>query len=436
MSLQYVPRLTGVVWISLVLAAVGLATLDPVLIVGATIPLWFLGYAAVAGAGELDLRIERTADAHATEPGEALSVTLRVTNTGADPLPDLRVVDGVPEPVPVIEGTPRGCFALGPGESGEIEYVVSARRGEYAFDEVTVRTRNLVGTAVETISVVAEGADELTCELPVESVPDAEQTSQKSGRVAASDGGSGTEFYSVREYERGDPIRSIDWRRYARTDELTTIEYRAERAVMAAVLVDARPSTYVSSSSGEPTGAALSAYAADRTIKRLAADRIPISLLPLTDPDLGEGGSGHIETIGPGYDEATLHKAAERLDTIKSDDRYMSRLFRTGGSAAPVTVARRLAETLPTHSHVLLFTPAIDEFPTELASALHRQGYDVTVVTPDIIEPDEPARRLESVRRQQRLTAARVAGSSVVDWDTDRPLATAIGRAITGGEPR
>ena len=427
-TVERVPRLSGGVWIALGLASVGIATREPVLVVAATVPLWFLAYGALTGMGTVELAVERECAGTATRPGERVPVTLTVENVGDDPISDLRIVDGVPTDLAVVDGSPRTCVALGPGERATIEYEIAAQRGTHRFEDPRVRVRNLVGTVVETGTIETAGADEITCELPVESVPLDERTALRAGRVPSDDGGSGIEFHAVREYQRGDPVRYIDWRRYARTGELTTVEYRDERATLAGVVVDARPEMYVAPGDDAPDAAVTTAYAADRAVDRLAAAGYPTALFPVTDDVNG--------VIGPGRDAETAHRIRGRLSELQTADPDWTALYRDSWSVLPSDLGELLVDRLPSHATVLVFSPAIDDFPANLCRGLERRGYEVTLVSPDVVPADDPARRVRHVQRRDRLVALRGDGVGVVDWDRDRPLATALEAAIAGGDPR
>jgi len=427
-TVERVPRLSGGVWIALGVASIGIAVREPVLVVAATIPLWHLAYGALTGMGEVEVAVARECPDVATRPGERIPVRLTVENVGDDPISDLRIVDGAPADLPVVDGSPRGCVALGPGERATVEYELAARRGSHRFDEVRLRARNLVGTVVETGFVEAGGTDELTCQLPVESVPLSDQTARQAGRVTADEGGRGIEFHAVREYQRGDPIGSIDWRRYAHTGELTTVEYRSDRSAVVGAVVDARPEMYVAPESEAPAAAATAAYAADRAIDSLAAAGFPTALFPVTD-DVGG-------VIGPGSDTKTVHRARGRLAELQADDPDWSSLYRDSWSVLPSDLADLLFDRLPGHATVLVFSPAIDEFPANLCRGLVRHGYEVTLVSPDVTGDDDMANRVRHVQRRDRLVALRSAGVHVVDWDPEDPLAAALEAAIGGGERR
>ncbi len=428
-TVEHVPRLSGAVWIGLGLAAIGIATRTPVLVVGATIPLWYLAYGAVTGMGEVEVTVARECPRVVTEAGERVPVELTVENVGEDPISDLRIVDGVPEELAVVEGSPRTCVALGPGERATVEYEIAAKRGTHRFEAPTLRARNLVGTVVETGSVEASGTEELACELPVEDVPLDGRTSHRTGRVTADEGGSGVEFRAVREYQRGDPIRSIDWRRYARSGDLMTVEYRDERAATVGLVVDARPETYVAPGAEAATAAATAAYAAERALERLADAGSPICLLAATD----EAES----PIGPGTDTETLQRARGRLDELRTGeptDPVRSSIYSDAWSVRPAEVGEAAFDRLPAGATVLVFSPALDEFPANLCRGLARRGYDVTLVSPDVTDGDDPMLGVRRVQRGDRLRSLRGERIGVVDWDRDRPLDAALGAALAGGD--
>ncbi len=111
---------------SLLLAGLGVAVASPILVVGATIPLWYgvsAGFGAPPDARISSRRIltrrsddaadepqarEDGADAGfvSADPGDTVAVRTTVRNTGAETIVDLRVVDDVPDALSVVSGTP------------------------------------------------------------------------------------------------------------------------------------------------------------------------------------------------------------------------------------------------------------------------------------------------------------------------------------------
>ncbi|EMA37339.1 hypothetical protein C446_10800 [Halobiforma nitratireducens JCM 10879] len=439
---------------TLAIAGAGIAAGSQFLIVAATLPLWYLGAAVLGTRERAQVRVSRAVhvgdsdsdgdDATAPErgpddsgrnrndtpsgdPGDTVTVRTTVQNVGSEPVVDLRLVDGVPEPLPVVDGSPRACVSLDALESATVEYELELRRGAHSFDEPTVRTRDLTGTVVETWSVETTGDDAVRCFPPVERVPLGGGTNDYAGEVPTDEGGSGVEFYSVREYEPGDPVGSIDWRRYAGTRELTTVEYRAERATRIVCVVDARRNQFRAASRDRLSAAELSADAAERTFEALVDAGHPTGVVGL--------GDRNVESVPPGTDAATRQTATALL----RDTRAANRL----GSTRNLSYWTRtidpfdgLEQQLPGEAQVYLFSSFLDDAPVELVERLRARGYSVRVVSPDVTDADDAETRLEALERRSRLARARAVGARVVDWDLERSIGTILRNAIGGVSTR
>jgi len=126
------------------------------------------------------------------------------------------------------------------------------RRGEYEFDAVRVRARDPSGARETEATIRAASTVASVPTLPrLDSFPLRSQTVQRVGRVSTSQGGSGVEFHATREYRPGDPLSRVDWNRLARTGELSTVQYREERAATVVAIVDAREQSHVADADGE-----------------------------------------------------------------------------------------------------------------------------------------------------------------------------------------
>jgi len=104
--------------------------------------------------------------------------------------------------------------------------------------------RPLAATAVATATLDAEGDTSVTCANVVSRGALADAT-LPSADAPHRQRRSGLEFHATRNYQSGDPVSRIDWRRFAKTNELTTVQYREEQAVRTVLVVDARPVTRV-----------------------------------------------------------------------------------------------------------------------------------------------------------------------------------------------
>lgn len=410
---------TWAVLFTLGLAGLGIALGRPILVVGSTLGLWYVAAGVLARPPGGSLAVTRRVSAESGDPGDRVAVELALTNTG-ETLTDLRVVDGVPEGLPVVSGSPRACLSLGPDETARVEYDLELRRGEFSFDPVTVRTTDLTGVLSERRRLAGDG-QELRCLPTVERVPVDGVRDSHAGTAPTDESGSGIEFHSVREYETGDPLAAIDWRQYARTRTLATVEHRAEQATRAVCLVDRR------GIETDPVGTGLpardhSVVAARRTVDTLLDLGHPTGLVTLR--------RNNYLQVDPGTGPETRTTIDALLDAqLDDDDSFAPE--RTRLVEDPVAT---LPETLSGETQVFLFSSVGDEFPVELTQRLRSRGFAVTVVSPDVTDAaSDTAVRLAGLEREERLARLRGAGVDVLDWGHERPLSLVLQTAVRGG---
>ncbi|MBA4503359.1 DUF58 domain-containing protein [Marinobacterium marinum] len=119
------------------------------------------------------------------------------------------------------------------GQSCQVEY--SARpvhRGEAKFGDIVMRIQSPLGLWRLQRSVAAEQAVKVYpnfMALANLNFLDYEQSVAQIGAHLTQRRGSGQEFRQLREYQRGDEIRQIDWKATARQQRLVSREYQDER---------------------------------------------------------------------------------------------------------------------------------------------------------------------------------------------------------------
>jgi uncharacterized repeat protein (TIGR01451 family) len=306
-------RFTGGLLATLALAGTGVASGRPTLFVAAVVPLVFVLYGAVSvPTGDESIHVTRSFSTDSPLPGDRVTVTVAVENRGDGALPDVRVVDGVPADVRVVEGTPDAALALPDGGTATVEYTVVADRGQFPFDPVTARVRGTSAAAPLTLEVPADGATQLDCRVSVADIPLRRQTTAHAGTLPTDAGGPGIEFHSTRDYQRGDPASRINWRRYAKTGELSTVNYRERRAAAVVLAVDARAESDVAARSDTPSGASLSAYAAAQAVEPLegSGHQVGLAVFGVEDPATGTNPAW----VAPGTGDAHHARIATVLD--------------------------------------------------------------------------------------------------------------------------
>ncbi len=462
---------------TLTLVSVGLLAAEPFLLAATAVPLAYVLYGVLSRVPPgANLRVERRVETADPAPGETVEVALTVTNEGDSALTDVRVVDGVPGELTVVEASPRACESLRPGESATVRYSLLAKRGTYAFDDPVVRIRPLAATAVATATLDGGGDTAVTCANAVADVPLDDATLPRAGVLPTDSGGSGLEFHATRDYQSGDPVSRIDWRRFAKTNELTTVEYREEQAVRTVLIVDARPVTRVTPATGYPTGAELSAYAAERLFDALTRSSVVASVVAVgldeddvvggldpdglawVDPD-GDGDArarvdrlfdgvqaatsetaeadttGNGETDGPWGEDGRLRNseghgsAARGSDGSEADasgEREAVQTAPDGGATDATPPVMRLLARLPPTAQVVVCSPLLDEWPVTLTQGLAARGYPTTVVSPDVTRGQGLGQAVVALDRDLRCQTVELAGATCIDWDLDRSIDVAL----------
>ena len=385
----------------------------------------YAGYARSGTAPSPTLEVERTLDDPEPLPGDEVRVTLTVENRGG-PVTDLRVVDGVPEALEVIDGSSRLGTALLSGESASLEYTLRAERGQHGFDPVTVISRDPSGSMERDTEV--ECASILTCLPPLRDVPLQAQTTQYTGRIVTNTGGSGSEFYATREYRPGDALSRVDWNRRARSGDLATVQFREERAAAVMLVIDARPTAYWGPAPEERNALAASVAAAGRAFAHLLAggDRVGITVIEADD---GTATIGESCWLSPGAGTAHANRARHLLATHPA-------ISSIPPSDGPPELAIHpdhdqlevgpLLSRLSPDTQLVLFSPLVDDGIVEAARQLVAHGHATTVISPDVNTDETLGTRLAGLQRDNRMHRLREAGIRVVDWDVSEPLTAAL----------
>lgn len=429
-------RYRSLLAVTAALTACGIGTGSQTLLVTAVVPLLFVLQDALATKPSLtnQLSVERKLSPKAPLPGQPVSVTLTIMNTGDSTIPDLRVADGVPTELGTIGGDPRASAILRAGQKLTVNYSVNTNRGTYEFDPVQVRARNRSGTIMIESKIAPSGQSSLESRVSVDDIPLSNQTMNITGPVTTETGGSGIEFYATREYQTGDPIGRINWNQYAKTGQLSTIEYHEQRAVRIAIIIDSRVSAHVSSQPSLPTGATLCAYAATLSISVLLDEGHTLTIVALGTPDpiRSDPPPAHASTdeeTAFGAHAAMICNAAatgsDEMMTNTDTDTDTSAVAGDGG----IVDQHRLLSRLDSNEQVLFCTPALDDAAVSIAQSIRADGHELTVLSPQISNSDIGG-RIAHLNRTNRLFRIRRLGGTIVDWKRNETLPIALSRAL------
>ncbi|MEJ1087426.1 DUF58 domain-containing protein [Microbacterium sp. Mu-80] len=176
-------------------------------------------------------------------------------------------------------GTPaaRSTVVIPPGERRRVEvHLTPRRRGELRSEFVVLRSRGPLGVAGRQARHDVPGALRV---LPAFS--SRKHLPSRLARLRELDGntsiqvrGQGTEFDSLREYVRGDDIRSIDWRATARAGTTMLRTWRPERDRQVVILIDTGRTAAARVGDGTRVDAALEAALLLAALATRAGDHV------------------------------------------------------------------------------------------------------------------------------------------------------------------
>lgn len=418
-------RWRGLLGAAFVAGALGLLARRPALLFAGAAIVALVAYARSVGPPRADLHVSRSLSDADPSPGDEVDVAVTVENAGERTIPQVSVTDGVPETLDVVDGAPSVGTALRPGASTTIRYTVEARPGTHEFEAGRVTVRDAVGV-VERESTETTASEDTLATRDADPPPApavAPRSARASGTHSTAAGGTGVRFRGVREYERGDPLARIDWARRARTGDLATVEFHAERRAPVVLVVDGRRAAALAPGPGRRTARERGFEAAATLYESLVADGYRVGVATV---------GPRASWLPPGRGRVHEHRAEDHLtvpdDSDAPDDGKLDGGEADGGEAdrGEADWTAWLRARLPADAVVLAVTPACDDEVSDALQRLCVAGHRVRVVSPDPTSADTAGRRLASIERDERLRTLRGTGASVVDWGPETPLTAAL----------
>lgn len=357
-------------------------------------------------------------------PGDRISVRLEVMNQEDTAAVDVRIIDGMPDDLTVVDGSPSEALVIAGGESATIEYTLEARRGTFDFDDPKVVIRGPFGGSLKWRTLTSAGDTQIASKLFIDEPPTPRETASIVGTVPTNSGGSGIEFHTVREYQQGDPINRIDWRRLGRTGELATVNFHEHRGVSGIVLVDSRGVRDDRESVPRPgaaSGVELCQYGGDLIFQGFIEANHEMGMVVL--------GSVPAAWIPPTVSDP-VGQARLAIQTAATGGTWDGARLEANANRSASDLALSLMTRLPGNGGIVMVTPALDEFLLEVTEELIALKHPVTVVSPDLGPLERPGAKVAAIERGGRLQRFRSMGARVVDWPRNEALPVAVDRAL------
>lgn len=203
---------------------------------------------------------------------------------------------------------------LAPGEeTAAVTPLRPTRRGELRADRVTLRLLGPLGVAARQASVTVPGALRVLPAFPSRRhLPGLlRHLELLDGRAVVRTPGQGTEFDSLRDYVRGDDVRSIDWRATARRRAAVVRTWRPERDRHVVLVLDTSRTAAARIGDVPRLDAAMDAALLLTALATRAGDRVDVVAGDRTVTLIDPGGRGAVAH------EDRLHRLIEALGPVE-----------------------------------------------------------------------------------------------------------------------
>jgi len=368
----------------------------------------------------VELEATRHLSTDRTSPNSEVTMTVTITNQGP-PLEEVLVEDHVPGDLSIRSGHSRHLIRLPKDSSYTFTYKVAGPRGGYPFESVRVRINDPFRVTSRELELEAKG--QLFIFPPVMRLHHVaihpRRTRVYAGTIPARAGGTGTEFFGVREYHPGDPTRAINWRASAHHDDvLYANEFQQERVADVGIVLDGRSRT-----NEFAHGHSLFEYsvqAAAAVADALLAQGNRVGMLVY---------ASFLRWTIPGYGKIQREKIMHSLAYAKP-----------GGSDVFAGLEHLPTRLFPPESQIIMISPLHEDDLMPLVQ-LRAQGYQVLVISPNPVKFElaylpmarnvELAGRVVSMERVLLLQKVRRAGVQVLDWDVADPFDHVVKRVLS-----
>ncbi len=401
------------------LVVAGLITLNGMLIALALPLVIYLGMAVFLEPGKPELSVARSLSRESIVQGRVADMQVVLTNQGHQ-VQEVLVEDILPAGIKVVNGETKILTPILPGKSLEFHYSIEGRRGIYDFGPIRVTVSDPLGFSAQNSTLMAAERLIIFPEYqklrPLKIQPP--RTRDYPGPIQSRQGGAGVDFYGVREYQVGDPIRWINWKVSARhSGSLYTNQFEKERIADVGIIVDARRQTDVQV--GDDSLFEHSVFAAASLADAFLNAGNRVGLLVY-----GRG----MERTFPGYGKVQRERILQSLAYA-----------RTGTNFALESLELLPTRFFPSRSQIVMISPlSADDY--NVLVRLRASGYELILVSPDAVrfemrkyEPGrvvEMARRLATVERTLLIRRLQRVGVQVVDWDVATSLDQAVSTAL------
>ena len=369
---------------------------------------------------EIKLEATRHLSAERVSPYSEVHVTVTIVNRGTY-LEEALIEDLLPGDLEIASGHNRHLIQLPKNGSFTFTYSVTGPRGGYGFEKARVKVNDHLAVTSREVQLDAKG--QLFIFPSVKRLRQVSirprRTRVYAGLIPAKAGGSGTEFFGVREYQPGDSPRTINWRASAHsTEALYSNEFQQERVADVGIVLDGRVRANEFARGHTLFEFSVQAAAALADALLMQGNRVGLLVY-----------ATFLRWTVPGYGKVQRERILHSLAHA-----------RPGGSEVFSDFAHLPTRLFPPESQIVLVSPLLDDDLMPLVQ-LRAQGYQVLVVCPNPVKFElsylkkdrnvELASRVIHLERALLLQKVQRAGIQVLEWDVSEPFDLVVKRKLS-----
>ncbi len=399
---------------ALFLTLAGLIRLNYLFISAGLVMLTFVVISSFLDVWMPNVKIRRETTSDNIFEDGTMSVKFIVKNTGLG-LGFVEIYDSLPPQARIIKGSNYTLLYMKPWQEVSFEYSLKLPlRGHYHLGPVKMRVKDAFDLFYN--ERMEESIHSFSVFPQIEVLEDQIITSRApkllSGAMPLNVIGTGTEFYSLREFVPGDSLRSVNWKALAKKGKMMVNETVREDVMDVILLLDAREVSAVGG--GKDTPLEMSCRAAATYAKQLLDERNNVALMVYGET---------IERVDLDRGEHHLFKILTALSSAKPQ-----------GNLKLEIVMKDLLPHLPSGSPIILFSSLDDDHTiAEAFTSTISRGFTITTISPSSLDFEERMKRIPleplliaKIERDNMISELRSFGLQVGDWKYGDNVNTAL----------
>lgn len=380
-----------------------------------------VGFLQTPAKEKLQLAARRTLEQSRLDGIVSINMKLEIQNQALETV-HLFIDETRQAEMKIIDGQLSCWVTLQPGESTELNYSFTATRGNFSWKAIQAVATDPFGLIETRLLLPANATIQIRPQIKkFKAIPlRPHNTVHSPGSIPARLGGSGTDFFGVREYHPGDSLRTLDWRLTARHPrKFFTKEFEQEEIAEIGLILDTRQATNLQN--GEESLFEHSVGAAASLAETFLHQGHRVSLLVFGKTMLN---------AFPGYGKTQLHRIMSCLSK--------ARVELEGHSSAYLDFLP--IRMFPSHALIIIIS-SLTSTDRPIFKRLRAYGYQALLISPDPIDfmystlgQDTISQlAIRATRLERRLQLNNIAQLQipVIDWKVNQPLFPLVRNALT-----